>query len=336
MSAPCPTLLLRVQDASEVGTARRNAVAATERLGFSEERRGQLALIVTELATNLVRHGQGGEMLVRILPEPDPGVEIVAVDSGPGMGDVARALGDGYSTGGTRGAGLGAVARIADACELFSTPGAGTAAVARLFLRPGARPGGPRVAGLSLPIPGEEVCGDAWSWRPEPDGWTAMVVDGLGHGAAAADAAVAAIASFEASNGASPTEILQRAHGALRHTRGAAVGVAHVSTATRTLTFAGVGNVGGSVLAGGAGRNVISHPGIVGQEMRKVQEFQYPWPAGAVLVLHSDGLQSRWSLERYPSLAGRDPALLAAVLRRDFARPRDDVTVVAGREGDAP
>ena len=56
-------------------------------------------------------------------------------------------------------------------------------------------------------------------------------------------------------------------------------------------------------------------------------------PKGSVMVLYSDGLQSRWTLDRYPGAAGRDPALMAAVLYRDFARGRDDVTVVAGRGG---
>ena len=74
----------------------------------------------------------------------------------------------------------------------------------------------------------------------------------------------------------------------------------------------------------------------MGHECRKIQTFSYPWSKGSVLVLYSDGLQTRWTLDRYPALRGRDPALLAAVLYRDFARGRDDVTVVVGREVEEP
>ena len=66
--------------------------------------------------------------------------------------------------------------------------------------------------------------------------------------------------------------------------------------------------------------------------MRRVQEFTYPWPPGAILVLHSDGLLSHWTLDRHPGLAARHPMLLAGILYRDFRRGRDDTTVVVARE----
>ncbi len=64
---------------------------------------------------------------------------------------------------------------------------------------------------------------------------------------------------------------------------------------------------------------------------RKFQEFAYPFPKGATLVMHSDGLISRWTLDAYPGLAAHDPALVAGVLYRDFQRGRDDVTVLVAR-----
>jgi hypothetical protein len=121
----------------------------------------------------------------------------------------------------------------------------------------------------------------------------------------------------------------------MRHTRGAAVAIAEVRPAEGELTFTGVGNIGGTLLDPEATRGLVSHAGIVGHECRKIQTFSYPWSKGSVLVLYSDGLQTRWTLDRYPALRLRDPALLAAVLYRDFARGRDDVTVVAAREAGA-
>jgi hypothetical protein len=93
-----------------------------------------------------------------------------------------------------------------------------------------------------------------------------------------------------------------------------------------------VGNVACAVVAGAATRHLVSHSGIVGHSMRKVQEFAAPWPSGALLVMHSDGVASHWDLGAYPGLSARHPAVIAAVLYRDFWRRRDDVTVVAARQ----
>lgn len=330
------SLALPVRDPSDIGTARRAAVALAERLGASETEGGNVALVVTELATNLVRHGGGGELLVRPLPSAGAAIEIVAIDRGPGMANVEAALRDGYSTGGTSGQGLGAVRRIADRCEIFSAPGAGTAVVARLRANTNGRTPVAAVAGVSVAKHGEPVCGDAWAWAPQGDGWSVLVADGLGHGSDAARAASEAVRIYRERAATPAADIVQAAHAALRPTRGAAIAIAEVRPAEGEVTFTGVGNIGGTLLSGGRSRSMVSHPGIVGHECRKVQTFSYPWAEGTVVVLYSDGLQSRWTLDRYPSLRGSDPALLAAVLYRDFARGRDDVTVVAGRRASTP
>jgi hypothetical protein len=96
--------------------------------------------------------------------------------------------------------------------------------------------------------------------------------------------------------------------------------------------FAGIGNIAGAIWNGAASHHTVSVNGTAGHGTIKLREFSYPWPAGAVLVLASDGLATRWSLESYPGLAGRDPALVAAVLYRDHSRRRDDVTVLVARE----
>ena len=330
------SLALPVRDPSDIGTARRAAVALAERLGASETEGGNVALVVTELATNLVRHGGGGELLVRSLPSAGAAIEIVAIDRGPGMANVEAALRDGYSTGGTSGQGLGAVRRIADRCEIFSAPGAGTAVVARLRANTNGRTPVAAVAGVSVAKHGEPVCGDAWAWAPQGDGWSVLVADGLGHGSDAARAAGEAVRIYRERAATPAADIVQAAHAALRPTRGAAIAIAEVRPAEGEVTFTGVGNIGGTLLSGGRPRSMVSHPGIVGHECRKVQTFSYPWAEGTVVVLYSDGLQSRWTLDRYPRLRGSDPALLAAVLYRDFARGRDDVTVVAGRRASTP
>jgi anti-sigma regulatory factor (Ser/Thr protein kinase) len=327
-----PDTVLRVQEVSEVGAARRAAVSVAERLGFSEADSAKVALAVTELATNLVRHGGGGELILAPLTDGQSGLQVVALDRGAGITNVPEALRDGFSTAGTQGAGLGAVARQADHSELFTVPGAGTVVLAR-FLRGAAPPEGSlTVGGISLPDVRETVCGDAWVAAAGPERTSIMVADGLGHGPTAAEAANLAVQVFRERRAASPSDIMADAHAALRPTRGAAIGIAEVDHGRGLVTFVGVGNISGVIVTGTATRSLVSHAGIVGHQCRKIQEFTYPWSRDSILVLHSDGLQSHWHLDGYSGLAQRHPTVIAALLYRDHLRGKDDVTVVVARE----
>jgi hypothetical protein len=85
------------------------------------------------------------------------------------------------------------------------------------------------------------------------------------------------------------------------------------------------------LLSPAGSRGLFTHNGTVGAQVRKVQEFEYAWPDGGLLVMHSDGLQTRWSMDPYPGLMARHPAVVAGVLYRDFQRGRDDATVLVLR-----
>ena len=137
-----------------------------------------------------------------------------------------------------------------------------------------------------------------------------------------------AIKQFQRSCGEPPAAIVDAVHRALRHTRGGAVAAARIGWASRTVSFAGVGNIAGVVVGpGGQLRRMVSHNGTAGHMVRKIQSFDYPCGQGP-MILHSDGIASSWSLDAYAGLARAHPLLLAGVLYRDFARPRDDATVV--------
>ena len=328
-------LRLPVEEGSQVGEARRQVARWTEMLGFDETCAGKVAIIVTEAAGNLAKHTTaGGELLVRAVARADvAGIEVLALDRGPGIRDVARALSDGYSTAGSPGTGLGAISRLADEFAIQSGPGMGTAVLARLWASaPPDHPLRSVDAGVtSVPKPGEEACGDSWAVDFRPGQGTLTVVDGLGHGPDAAEAARVAVDVFQENARAAPAEIVQRMHDAMRSTRGAAVAVAEINVELGSLRYAGIGNISGVVIAGKETRSLVSHPGTVGHQMRKVQEFTYPWSGDSLLVMHSDGVTQRWDLDRYPGLASRDPALIAGVLYRDFSRGRDDTTVLVAR-----
>ena len=323
-----------VVDRSQVAAARQAARAAADGAGFTETDAHRVGIVATELASNIVKHaGQGGQLLLRVSRSPAPEIEIVALDRGPGMPDVLRSMSDGYSTAGSPGTGLGAVRRLTDTFDIYSQQGKGTAVLARL--RPaGAEPGRVSsfdVGGVSVAMPGEDVCGDAWGVVLDRGRAVIGVIDGLGHGVLAAAAATTAIAALSKGAEGSSIETLTAIHEAVRHTRGAAGTVVSIEPRGAVVTVAGVGNVVAAIVGDGHVRQAVALGGILGHQVRQFRQYQYPWPAGALLVMHSDGLISHWSLDPYPGLRQRHPALVAAVLYRDFQRGRDDVTVVVGK-----
>ena len=327
-------LSVPVRDSSQPASARFAAHEHAERAGFDEQDVHRAGLVATELATNLVKHvSGGGELLFHVVTAAPGGeIEIIALDKGGGISDTFAAMRDGYSTAGSPGTGLGAARRLSDEFELQSSA-KGTAIWVRLRAKRVAKGAGPLpIAGVSVAMPGESVCGDAWAVRRRNGSSQTLVADGLGHGLHAAEAATAASSAFVSGDDAPSGPMLERLHDALRATRGAAAAVLTVDASMRTAMFAGVGNIGAAIVSQGTIRHAVSHNGTLGHGARQIRGYQYPWPAGAVFVMHSDGLLSHWQLSDYPGLIQRHPALIAAVLYRDFSRGRDDVTVVVGRE----
>jgi anti-sigma regulatory factor (Ser/Thr protein kinase) len=319
------------EDGALAAEARRAATKLAAQAGLDDSEAGKVSLVVTEAATNLVKHGGGGELLIGAAGDHE--VAVVALDRGPGMANPAACLRDGFSSSGTTGTGLGAIARQAARFDIHSLPGVGTAVLAGVRKsRQTPAPPSFDLGGVSVPAPGETLCGDAWAALPVVDGLKLMIVDGLGHGALASDAAQHAVTAFRALVARPVDQIIDGVHGALRSTRGAAVGVAAIDTRRRLLTFAGVGNIQGAIVAEGPVRHTVSHGGIAGHGAPRVQVFSYPWPDGAMLVMASDGITTHWTLDAYPGLRQRDPLLIASILYRDFARGRDDATVVVARE----
>ncbi|CAL9339103.1 SpoIIE family protein phosphatase [Streptomyces sp. enrichment culture] len=335
-----------VHDSTRVRDVRVAAEAAAVRAGLDESRTAGAALVATELATNLLKHAGGGRVLLETTGPPVPvhsgeravtTVQIMAVDHGPGIADVAAALRDGQSTTGSLGAGLGTCRRTADDFALHSTPGRGTIAVARIAprTRAGAPPdaGPARAGGVNFPFAGAEFSGDAWAWVRSGDRLTLMLADGLGHGEHAARASSAAVAEVHRCAHLPADRLLRALHGALRGTRGAAVAVAQLDTASGRLSFTGVGNIGARLRRGDRWRPLLSHPGIVGAHLPvHLPWHTEEWTDECLLVLHSDGLPSRWSDGPFDHDRTRDPAVVAATIVRDASSPalpvRDDTAVV--------
>jgi anti-sigma regulatory factor (Ser/Thr protein kinase) len=320
-----------VTEASQVAEARRYGAGLSQRLGFDDTTAGRVAIVITELATNLVKYGDFGEILLGTFEdETGSGIEIVALDKGPGILDIASCFRDGYSTGGSAGEGLGAVRRQSQAFDIASWPGRGTAILARLQSAAHSKTfslSGPQTGAVAVPLRGETACGDGFAIGLHESGWTLLVADGLGHGPFAAQASEEAIRLFRKCERDKPAEIIGALHAGLRHTRGAAVSVARYDQ-RGIVTFAGIGNVAGTIVSGGEVRRMVSLAGTAGHVARRIQEFEYNFPSDGFLIMCTDGIASSWSLDPYPGLITAHPTLIAAVLYRDFARGRDDATVV--------
>jgi anti-sigma regulatory factor (Ser/Thr protein kinase) len=332
---PPASLLVRIEDPSQVGEARRAAATACQHLGLDEGEAGRASIMASEAASNMLRHAGGGEMLIQpVFRGGTAGLEMIALDRGPGIGDMAVALADGHSTAGTSGTGFGAMRRQASVFEAYSLPGQGTAVLMQLW--PALPPPLPTPYGAVLVMkPGETECGDVWDVDVTGGRARIVVADGLGHGLLAREAAKTATSAALAS----PPNVvssLTEAHLAARSTRGAALAVAQVDAGKSVVHYAGFGNVAAVLLEPDRSHNLVSMNGTLGQGTLKAREFTYAFAPGALLVLHSDGLASHWSLEAYPGLFFRHPSLVAAVLYRDHSRKRDDVTVLVVRLGGGP
>jgi anti-sigma regulatory factor (Ser/Thr protein kinase) len=322
---------VNVNDVSQVAEARREASAIARHHGFNDVDTGRVALVATELATNMLKHARGGEMLVG----PNDGIgtngiQMLALDKGRGMANVQTALADGYSSAGTAGNGLGAVIRQSSFVDIASWPEIGTAILARISPNGGGKMPQSNLGAVSVAKLGEEVCGDAWAVDQQGETTTLLVADGLGHGPYAAEAAVESVRLFYRFRGHQVSTILEYINGGLRATRGAAVSAARYDPLSRQVVFAGVGNVAGMLVSKKGHRHMVSMPGTAGYNVRKIQAFEYPFERG-LIILYSDGISTSWTLDRYSELDALDPTLIAGVLYRDFSRRRDDATVLVGK-----
>ena len=326
---------IALDDETQISVARRAASGMALRLDLSAEAVARAELVVVELAGNVLHHGTRGTVYLAGAPD-GAGLQIIVADKGAGIGNVERAMEDGFSTSTTPGLGLGAVRRIVQEMGMYSQRGAGTVVSALVGEDRESHP--QRTAVLSTCIAGETLNGDSWLVRREADGREVyLVVDGLGHGLYASEAAGMATrmvtGALDDNPSLSLTALLTRMHEPMRATRGAAIAI--VSVAAGVATCCGVGNIS-MMLQGtdGTTRSILSHNGTLGHQMRKVQEFTYPVSAGTTLIMHSDGIATHWKMAQYPGLLVQPCATIAGVLYRDAVRGRDDATVLVARMGD--
>jgi anti-sigma regulatory factor (Ser/Thr protein kinase) len=321
---------LSVVDQAAISMGRSDARRLAETLGFTLEDRERVANIASELCNNQLAHAREGTLLLRTIERSGvPGIELVAADRGEGIVKPAEALA-GNSTKASLGAGLGAVRGFADEVDFDVRLGEGTCVWARKFREsvPRAR----EVGILGRPHPLERVGGDHACFVRGAH-LTLAVADGIGHGPEAAHAAQEAIRAVTEGRGDDPESLLKRAHTLSAQTRGAVMAIARVDEHVNEVSVASAGNTstaivgpkgierfGGSSFALGSR---VPHPRI-----RLSHATLTRWDA---VVLHTDGISSRFNPNLDPDLLRQHPLLIAHRILLDFGVENDDGLVLVAR-----
>ena len=329
MDALRQTSIVAVEDSSQVALARRTAHELAARVGLSAEQCGQVEIATVELANNLHRYAHQGRVLINAFDEHGA-LEILAIDRGPGVPNVSECMRDGYTSGSTPGLGLGAVKRLAQEFNIYSQLGKGTIVSAQ-FIADDTSADVPGV--ICSALSGESFCGDRWVGKNVGGTQLFLIVDGLGHGLYASQAAELAVEVFLTTKSASPVGLVETMHQALRSTRGAAVLVIAVDPQRGIVSTSGVGNISATLHGPSATQHIVSHNGTLGHQMRRSAGFEYPYHPGDLLIAHTDGISTRWALAEYPQLASAAESIVAAAIFRDHARSRDDATILVKRFG---
>jgi anti-sigma regulatory factor (Ser/Thr protein kinase) len=330
-----------ISDRSYISSSRKDIAKLAEQIGFGDEQKGKIDILVSEMVSNLIKHNAvDGEILVKAIDEDGlQGIEIICVDNGPGMHDLKRMMEDGVSTYGSKGEGLGAIKRMSDDFDIYSLAGVGTFILSRVFLKQESAsfPIRPRkktveIKAVMVPKAGESLCGDGWAAIEKQDQLIVIATDGLGHGKDAHAASVEAINVFISCMICVPSEILKLIHNSIKKSRGIVGGIANINLKDGTLSYCGIGNIGGRIFSKEGTKSLISYNGTIGHNVPNTfKNHSLKWEPSNLLVLHSDGLKSRWDMAKYPGIERHDASLIAAILYKDNTRKRDDALVLIVR-----
>ena len=302
--------------------------------GFSEKRLAEIDIIVAEIVSNLAKHASSGEVFVKLIEvKKMQGLEIIAIDNGPGIHDLKTMLQDGVSTKNTLGQGLGAIKRLSDEFQIYSQKGWGTLLLTRIYNEevPYIKKKNPvDVRSFLIPKPGETECGDGFFCKQTKHYIKLFLGDGLGHGKEAAFAVKKAIEACKLCYEESPVENLRFINHAVKKTRGLVATIAIFHIKECKWSICGVGNISTRILGGNLSKNHSPYNGIVGLNMpRTMSDQQLDYEQGQMLIMCSDGIKSKWDLMRFPGILRHDLSLLNAALFKDFARNTDDVSIAS-------
>ncbi len=322
-----------IQDSASVSLARTKAREEGARAGLSDEAIGALAIVISELAQNQLAHAARGRVAVRTIDCAGvSGVEIVAADEGRGIADPARAFEGASPSAASLGIGLAAVRSLSDELDVDIRLGEGTCIRARKFGAAFTRRR--EVAIFGRPCIGERVSGDQAGFERSGEALLLFVVDGLGHGREARETSDRAVLSVRQGFGRGSVELLRATDAALLRSRGAVMAVAQLDQGTGAIDFASVGNILTHVVRFRKARLFTGSSFVLGMatpSAKRISAERVPIDRDEVLVMCSDGISSRATLEARPDLLRAPPITIAQHVLETFGQDRDDATVLVAR-----
>lgn len=306
-----------------------------ESQGFSKIKVAHIDIIISEITSNLLKYASGpAEILVGIVSQKiDQYIEIISIDNGPGMTDMPKMVMDGVSTSNTMGHGLGSIKRLSDHFSVYSLKGWGTILLCRLYKNEGFKENNPlQVRSLTIAKSGETVSGDGSAYKLSDRHLKLLEMDGLGHGPEANEAIKEAVLAFQLCPYHSPSEIIRYIHEAIRKTRGGVGAVAVYDFQLKHWLVTGIGNIGIKITNAVEFKNLMSYNGTIGHNIPdmlldqevKSENFKQ-------IILCSDGIKSRWELNKYPGIHRYDPSITAAAIYKDHAGHADDMSVLIAK-----
>jgi anti-sigma regulatory factor (Ser/Thr protein kinase) len=331
-----PHIRINLPDRSYQASVRSEIRKLAITAGFSNCRLGEVEIITAEITSNLWKHtDKGGYLLVRVMLLPEPGIEIIAIDDGPGMGTPHLMMEDGRSTKKTLGNGLGAIRRLANVFDLYSLKGWGTILFIRCYVNKLYREEdnkGFQINALCVCKKGQVVCGDSWEYTHTGNKIRLLMVDGLGHGPAANHAAEEAVQNFVNLPKRDPTEQIRSLHNKMKKSRGGVAHVAYIDCGNQKITYSGVGNVVMKLIHSARVKGCYSYNGIVGLIMpSSINNHMLPWHYNDIILMHTDGISPRWDIQKYPDILKYHPIILCSAIYKDFDRGNDDATILVGK-----
>lgn len=339
-------LFLQIENESDIGVCRRKAAGLAKNIGFDNTKTGEVAILVTELVTNVLKHGgRKGKILVCQLEneQKQKGIEIWCCDMGNGIPDFDTSVKDGYTMQNTLGIGLGTIRRFSDELEInpkslqdLSDSGLTDLKMFNHCIRalkwvPSkqwiGRNKNLTYGAASRCKPGEKLNGDTYVVNHLSETETiSAVVDGLGHGKEANMASQLAKEQILLHSALPLDHLMHRIHLGTRGTRGSVIGLVYANTETKKLRFTGIGNIEGFLNTSSGKKNLVSFGGIVGHNMRTPRVFEFDYQPGDFLCLTTDGITSRWIVDDIDWK--NHPQQIAEYILNNFSRQNDDATVL--------
>lgn len=340
-------VILRVRNNSDVGQVARKAQQLAKEIGFSDVAQEEIKITANELASNLIVHNavEGNIFLYPLYRYDESGIAVVSSDQGPGIASISSAMADHRSTAGSMGCGLGAVKRLMDEFDIVSTPAegnkhradyvnynGGTLIVSRKWCNSVVHK--PRQkntfqwGAVSRPLPGYKENGDAYYIKETDTDIFAVVIDGLGHGHEAEEASQMALSVIKEKETMPFEQLFPYLHETLMGTRGVALTAISLDKIKRSFTHSAVGNVE-SRLFPNQTNSPLTRSGVLGHgKLPPLRIRSYPWPDNGMLIIHTDGITSRWGHLTETDALKHHPLLVSHFLLHNYERPRDDATVL--------